>query len=59
MTEREYILARLQVEREQAMARWNVAGPSHARVQPREPRRLVAAVQAEQRRREAWRGTAA
>lgn len=37
MTEREYILARLQFEREQRMARWNVPGAQRDRVLPGEP----------------------
>lgn len=59
MTEHEYILARLQVEREQRMGGWNVPGRQDERVQPKQPTRVLAAVRADQERRNAWLGVAA
>ena len=59
MTEREYILARLQVEREQRMSRWNVSGRQDERVQPEQPSRVLAAVRADQHCRAEWLGVAA
>lgn len=59
MTKREYILARLQLEREQRMSGWGVGGPMRDRVLPQEPQRVVRAVQVEQERRMVWKGQAA